>query len=114
MRVARWVDNTVLVHALIGRVMGHTLKFRTEFTASPRELRLRRFDGPAMLSCDVFQTLVVQVNGATLRPDGSVFHITWSIDRASGAKPVDSNKLLSEKEFSLIGPFDVETIPFVG
>ena len=43
---------------------------------------------------------LVEVNGTTSRPDGSKYHITWSIDRSTGAKPfhtndhVDSAKML--------------------
>lgn len=38
------------------------------------------------------QTLVVDVNGDGKRPDGKLFHITWSL--ADGRKAVESNKLL--------------------
>ena len=42
------------------------------------------------------EALVVAVNGKTKRPDGSTYHITWSIDRSAGRKPVDSNKMLRD------------------
>lgn len=40
------------------------------------------------------EALVVAVNGSTQRPDGSVYHITWSLDRSMGRKPVHSNALV--------------------
>ena len=41
------------------------------------------------------EALVVSVNGSTLRRDaGRHYHITWSIDRVAGFKPVDSNAVI--------------------
>ncbi len=39
---------------------------------------------------DGLQALVVAIDGSTERPDGNTFHITWSLDRGRGRKPVDS------------------------
>lgn len=41
------------------------------------------------------QALVVEIAGTTVRPDGLTYHITWSIDRTLGIKPVDSNLILA-------------------
>ena len=38
------------------------------------------------------QCLVVAVDGATARPDGSVYHITWSL--SAGRRAVQSNDVL--------------------
>lgn len=43
------------------------------------------------------QALVVAVDGSTDRPDGSIYHITWSLDRSRGRKPVQSNEVLAQK-----------------
>jgi hypothetical protein len=43
------------------------------------------------------QALIVRINGSTRRPDGGTYHITWSIDRSKGRKPVDSNTVIAEK-----------------
>lgn len=40
------------------------------------------------------QALVVEIDGTTVRPDGSTYHITWSIDRGQGREPKDSNEVL--------------------
>lgn len=40
------------------------------------------------------EALVVAVNGKVNRPDGSLYHITWSLDRSLGRKPVHSNALV--------------------
>lgn len=41
------------------------------------------------------QALVVEIGGTTVRPDGSTYHITWSIDRERGREPKDSNGVLA-------------------
>jgi hypothetical protein len=40
------------------------------------------------------QAVVVRVGGTANRPDGGVFHITWSLDREAGRKPVHSNDVI--------------------
>lgn len=46
---------------------------------------------------DSLECLVVSIDNSELRPDGRVLHLTWSLDRSKGRKPVDSNKLLNAK-----------------
>lgn len=46
---------------------------------------------------DSLEALVVNIAGTTDRPDGSTFHITWSLDSARGRKPVHSNDVLRER-----------------
>lgn len=41
------------------------------------------------------QALVVEIDQSIVRPDGSIYHITWSIDRARGREPKDSNAVLA-------------------
>jgi len=41
------------------------------------------------------QTLVLAIGGTTARPDGGTYHITWSLDRAQGRKPVQSNDVIA-------------------
>lgn len=43
------------------------------------------------------EAVVVDVDGKTTRKDGKPYHITLSIDRSSGRKPVDSNAVIKEK-----------------
>lgn len=47
------------------------------------------------------ECLVVEVDGTTDRPDGSTYHITWSLGR--GRKPIESNALLSDMGWEQIG-----------
>jgi hypothetical protein len=51
-----------------------------------------RADDGSGLEC-----LVVGIDGATERPDGSTYHVTWSLDAAAGRKPVQSNMVLREQ-----------------
>jgi hypothetical protein len=58
---------------------------------------------------DGLEALVVTVNNATHREDGKRYHITWSLDRSKGKKPVDSNDLIA-RGFDLVKvPFTFET-----
>jgi hypothetical protein len=43
------------------------------------------------------QALVVRIDGTTNRSDGSTYHITWSVDRARGRRPVQSNAVIAER-----------------
>ena len=43
------------------------------------------------------EAMVVRLNGTTDRPDGSVFHITWSLDKAAGRSAWQSNAVLRER-----------------
>ena len=42
------------------------------------------------------QAMVVAINGETERPDGGTYHITWSLDRSRGRKPIESNRVIAE------------------
>ena len=60
---------------------------------------------------DSLECLVVTINGTTDRPDGSTFHITWSLDKSKGREARESNDLLKEKGWARLGkviPIDVE------
>lgn len=46
-------------------------------------------------SKDGLQALVVSVDGDYRRPDGKVYHITWSLD-PDKYKPADSNELIAD------------------
>jgi hypothetical protein len=61
-------------------------------------------------SGDGIEALVVEINGKTKRPDGKLFHITLSLDRTKGKKPVHSNQLLA-KGFKHISPIAIHLEP---
>ena len=46
---------------------------------------------------DSLECLVVAVDGSVDRPDGSIFHITWSLDKAKGREARESNVVLKER-----------------
>lgn len=56
------------------------------------------------------EALVVAINGNTERLDGSTYHITWSIDRSAGRKPVDSNSILMGG-FDKVTPISINVTP---
>lgn len=58
------------------------------------------------------QAMVVAIEGSTARPDGSVYHITWSLDRQRGRKPVESNKVVAERGWRpLEEPIPIRILP---
>lgn len=58
------------------------------------------------------EALVVEIGGSAKRPDGSIFHITWSLDRALGRKAVESNELLTRDGWHpLAVPIEITIIP---
>lgn len=58
------------------------------------------------------EALVVNIDGTTVRPDGRTYHITWSIDRARGRKPKDSNNALARLDWNrLHDPILIRLIP---
>lgn len=77
-------------------------------TPPPREVEARvvgRADDNASLEC-----LVVEIDGTTDRPDGSTYHITWSLGPERQAK--ESNDLLREQGWSRIDrPIPIELDP---
>ena len=57
------------------------------------------------------QALVVEIDGTTDRPDGSTYHITWSLDRNAGRKPVESNDVIREKGWKSVEPVPITLEP---
>jgi hypothetical protein len=56
------------------------------------------------------QALVLEIEGSVRRPDGWIYHITWSLDRAAGRKPVESNAVL-RSGWLREEPVQIELIP---
>jgi hypothetical protein len=56
------------------------------------------------------QAMVVAIDGSTDRPDGSIYHISWSLNR--GRKAVESNDVIAERGWSpLDDPVSIRIIP---
>ena len=99
--------------------IGHhvTLKFgvlREDAMVVPRRSRVEvvgyTVDGGGL------EVLVVKVNGTEKRLDGATYHITWSLDRSKGFKPVDSNRLIRDSGWKLVAcgiSFDADPV-FLG
>jgi hypothetical protein len=45
---------------------------------------------------DSLECMVATIDGGIDRPDGSTFHITWSLDKSKGREARESNDLLRE------------------
>jgi hypothetical protein len=60
--------------------------------------------------CHGLECLVVEIDGTTDRPDGSTYHITWSL--APGRRARQSNDLLRDRGWdSVERPIPVELTP---
>jgi hypothetical protein len=46
---------------------------------------------------DSLECMVVTIDGTTDRPDGSTFHISWSLEKSKGRRARESNDLLCDK-----------------
>jgi hypothetical protein len=61
---------------------------------------------------DSLECLVVTIDGTTDRPDGSTFHITWSLDKSKGREARESNDVLRECGWTLIDePVPIDLAP---
>lgn len=52
------------------------------------------------------EALVIAVDGSTTRPDGRIYHVTWSLDREAGFKPKDSNRVLASG-WTAVNPINI-------
>lgn len=55
------------------------------------------------------ECLVVEMDGSTDRPDGSTYHITWSL--GPGRKARESNDVLRDRGWTHVDPIDIELEP---
>ncbi len=80
----------------------------TKDTLLPREVEAQvvgKADDGDSLEC-----LVVELDGTTERPDGSTYHITWSLGAGRHAR--ESNDVLQEKGWAYIdAPIAIELEP---
>ncbi len=57
------------------------------------------------------QCLVVQVEGVAVRPDGGIYHVTWSLDRGLGRRPIESNGVIAWLGWRPVEPAPIRLIP---
>lgn len=62
-------------------------------------------------SGDGVEGFLVEVNGKSERPSGGKYHITWSIDRENGKKPVHTNEYVDQAK--AISPIRITVVPEV-
>lgn len=56
------------------------------------------------------ECVVIEIDGHIDRPSGGTFHVTLSIDREAGAKPVQSNHVLKQG-WDRVEPFVITVQP---
>lgn len=57
------------------------------------------------------EAMVVALDGGTARPDGSVFHITWSL--GPGRQAVESNAVIARLGYIALEPVEVTLTPAI-
>ena len=63
---------------------------------------------------DGLQVMVGAIDGTTDRPDGSTYHISWSLDRSGGWRPVQSNEVIRRCGWTALDqPVPVKLTPAV-
>lgn len=60
---------------------------------------------------DGVEGFLVEIDGTSDRPSGGKFHITWSIDRSKGYKPVNTNDYISSA--TTIHPIRIDVVPAI-
>jgi hypothetical protein len=94
-------DNVIADHVTLR--VGATPE--TPLPLKPEARIVGRADDGESLEC-----LVVELDGTTDRPDGSTYHITWSL--SPGRKARESNDVLRDKGWDhLDAPIDVDLEP---
>jgi hypothetical protein len=94
-------------------LIGHHITFR--FGVRPHPDIMYGSSVDVMLvgySCndEGLEAFTVSVNGSTHRPDGKIYHLTWSLDRSKGFKPVDSGELVRGKSQPINPPIHLTTV----
>lgn len=61
---------------------------------------------------DGVEAMVVEIGGTTDRPDGSTYHITWSLDAGKGRRAVESNSVIAEQGWQRFeAPVRIRLVP---
>jgi hypothetical protein len=60
---------------------------------------------------DGIEGFLVEINGNSQRPSGGKYHLTWSIDRSKGYKPVSTNDYIDNA--ININPIRIEVMPHI-
>lgn len=87
-------------------VIAHHITFCFPDKGPPPEVSVVEVIGYA--NDDRIECLIAQLDGETERPSGGTYHITLSLDRAQGAKPVHSNGLIKKGWQTLEKPLKIE------
>jgi hypothetical protein len=56
------------------------------------------------------EAIVVTIDGSLYRKDGNRYHITLSLDKSQGRKPVESNGVIAKQGFEVIPAFELGTL----
>lgn len=94
-------------------VIAHHITYRFPDKEAPPQVMEVRVIGHAKNQDLGIECLVVSLDGVSLRPTGGIYHITLSLDRSLGAKPVHSNRILKSPWIELDTPFLINVEPLL-
>lgn len=87
-----------------------TVQFGIKLDSDPPKSASVRVFGYA--SDASLEAIVVAVDGTTMRPDGKTYHITLSLDRTQGRRPVESNIVIAANGWEHVDlELELETTP---
>lgn len=92
----------VIAHHVTLRLCGDTPQILPTATTATVVGYLRT----ALVDC-----VVVEIDGTDTRPDGCIYHVTISVDRAGGGKPSDSKTMLNQHGYIPCTPFVINIEP---
>ena len=93
------------------KVFAHhvTYSMKNKDKSNPPDIQSAEIVGWAD-SGDGLEAAVVSIDGSINRPDGGIYHITWSLD-PSKYKPANSNQLVSYSWTKLDQPIPISLTP---
>lgn len=97
--------------ALFPEQIAHHITYRFPDQERPPPVGEVRVVGYAKDISLGLECLVVSIDGTSERPSGGIYHITLSLDRSLGAKPVLSNRILESGWERLESTYRVEVEP---
>ena len=90
-------------------IVAHHVTLRTEAAKDPLPPQVKAQIVGRTDDDQGVQAMVVSIDGTTDRPDGSTYHLTWSL--GPGRKGVESNDVLAKQGWEPVEPRPVRLIP---
>lgn len=90
--------------------IGHHITFRMGTSIVPEQPKEIKVVGYVDDQVGL-EAFIVQIDGVQERLDEGTYHITWSLDRVAGRKPVDSNTVIKQLQYTEIDHIQINGKP---